>query len=33
MASEIEALLDRTGYLKFASLPSWTVVRFKYFQL
>lgn len=32
MASEIEALPDRTGYLKFASRPSWTLVCFKYFE-
>jgi type IV secretory pathway TraG/TraD family ATPase VirD4 len=33
MASEIEALPDLTGYLKFASRPSWTLVSFEYFAL
>jgi type IV secretory pathway TraG/TraD family ATPase VirD4 len=32
MASEIEALPDRTGYLKFASRPAWTLVGFEYFE-
>lgn len=30
MASEIEALPDRAGYLKFASRAAWTLVRFEY---
>ncbi len=33
MASEIEALPDRAGYLKFASRPAWTLVRFEYFEI
>ncbi|MFN9503713.1 MAG: type IV secretion system DNA-binding domain-containing protein [Rubrivivax sp.] len=32
MASEIEALPDRVGYLKFASRPAWTLVGFEYFE-
>jgi hypothetical protein len=32
MAPEIEALPDRTGYLKFASRPSWVHVGFEYFE-
>jgi hypothetical protein len=33
MASEIEALPDRAGYLKFASRAAWTLVRFEYFEV
>jgi hypothetical protein len=33
MASEIEALPDRVGYLKFASRPSWVRVGFEYFDV
>jgi hypothetical protein len=33
MASEIEALPDRAGYLKFASRPAWTLVQFDYFEV
>ena len=33
MASEIEALADRVGYLKFASGAAWNRVRFAYYQL
>lgn len=33
MASEIEALPDRVGYLKFASRPGWVFVRFEYFEV
>ena len=32
MASEIEALPDRVGYLKFASRAAWTLVEFEYFS-
>ena len=28
MASEIEALPDQAGYLKFASVPAWMTVEF-----
>lgn len=31
MSSEIEALPDRVGYLKFASRPGWVRVGFEYF--
>ena len=33
MASEIEALPDRTGYLKFASEPVWMKVDFPVYDL
>ena len=33
MASEIEALPDRTGYLKFASVPAWMKVEFPVYDL
>lgn len=33
MASEIEALKDRMGFVKFASRPAWTFVAFPYFEV
>lgn len=33
MASEIEALPDRKGFVKFASRPAWSFVAFDYFDL
>ena len=33
LASEIEALPDRTGFVKFASRPEWSVVEFDYFDV
>lgn len=33
MASEIEALPDRAGFVKFASRPAWSFVAFDYFDL
>lgn len=33
MASEIEALPDRAGFVKFASRPAWSFVDFAYFDL
>ena len=33
MASEIEQLPDRTGYLKFASQPAWMRVDFPYYEI
>ena len=33
MASEIEALPDRAGYLKFASVPAWMKVEFPVYDV
>ena len=33
MASEIEALPDRSGYLKFASVPAWMKVEFPIYDV
>ena len=33
MASEIEALPDRAGYLKFASVPVWMKVEFPVYDV
>ena len=33
MASEIEALPDRAGYLKLASVPAWTKVEFPVYDV
>ena len=33
MASEIEALPDRAGYLKFASVPAWMKVGFPVYDV
>jgi hypothetical protein len=33
MASEIEALPDRAGYVKLALRAAWSLVRFEYFEL
>ena len=33
LASEIEALPDRTGFLKFASGAAWNLVQFAYYEV